>query len=131
MSGRDLVAVRARQGDDLELVTAVPALLRAAAGARVVGGAASLLVAAGGPRVLDAGFPEEYRPEAEAHSRVLEALHDADTTVDWFYLSPPASFGSHNPGRRTGTFRLGDDVLIADAPATPTSQAQICHCVRR
>jgi uncharacterized protein len=114
-----VVAIRVRQSDEVELVTAVPALLAAAAaaGARlgVVGGAASLLVAEGGPRVIDAGFPEEYRAEAEAHSRVLDALKGADTTVDWFYLSPPANYGAHNPGTKTRTFRHGADVLITDA----------------
>lgn len=114
-----VVATRPRQNDGIELVTAVPALLGAAEanGARlgVVGGAASLFVAEGGPRVIDAGFPEEYRAEAQAHSRVLDALKGANTSVDWFYLSPPGNFGSHNPGRKTGTFRLGTDVLIIGA----------------
>jgi putative NADH-flavin reductase len=88
-----------------------------AAGARigVVGPAASLLVAEGGPRVIDAGFPQEYRGEAEAHGRVLEALRAAGVTVDWFYVSPPFGFGAHNPGTKTGTFRLGTDVLVTDA----------------
>jgi putative NADH-flavin reductase len=114
-----VVAIRSRQNDGVELATAVPALLGAAEanGARlgVVGGAASLFLAEDGPRVIDAGFPEEYKPEAEAHSRVLDALKAADTPVDWFYLSPPANFGSHNPGKKTGTFRLGTDVLITSA----------------
>ncbi|ROO85391.1 hypothetical protein EDD29_2934 [Actinocorallia herbida] len=114
-----VIAVHAHQGDEPDLVEAVPGLLDAAAkaGARlgVVGGAGSLLVAEGGPRVLDTGFPEEYRPEAEAHARVLEALKDADTKADWFYLSPAGSFGSFDPGERTGAFRLGTDVLITDA----------------
>ena len=102
-----------------ELATTIPALLKTAeaSGARlgVVGGAASLFVAEGGPRVIDAGFPPEYRAEAEAHGRVLETLQSADTTVDWFYVSPPLGFGAHNPGTKTGTFRLGADVLITDA----------------
>jgi hypothetical protein len=114
-----VLAIRVLQDDGAELATAIPALLKAAeaAGARlgVVGGAGSLFVADGGPRVIDAGFPEEYRAEAEAHNRVLEALQAADTTVSWFYVSPPIGFGAHNPGTRTGTFRLGTDVLITDA----------------
>jgi putative NADH-flavin reductase len=114
-----VLAVRVLQADGAELATAIPALLTAAeaAGARlgVVGGAGSLFVADGGPRVIDAGFPEEYRAEAEAHNRVLDALRAADTDVDWFYVSPPFGFGAHNPGTRTGTFRLGTDVLITDA----------------
>lgn len=80
----------------------------------MVGGAASLLAAEGGPRVLD-NLPEEYKPEAEAHARVLDALRRASTTVDWFYLSPAASFGSWNPGEKTGMFRLGAEVLVTDA----------------
>src|ERR1700760_1045164 len=114
-----VLAIRVRQDDGAELATAIPALLKAAeaSGARigVVGGAGSLLVAEGGPRVIDAGFPEEYRAEAEAHNRVLAALRAAPTTVDWFYVSPPFGFGAHQPGTRTGTFRLGTDVLITDA----------------
>jgi putative NADH-flavin reductase len=135
--GAVVVAVRAHNNDAPDLETVVPALLDAAAaagappgivggarrplvaaaGARlgIVGGAGSLLVAEGGPRVLDSNFPEEYRPEADAHCRVLEALKQADTTVDWFYLSPAGSFGSYNPGKKTGTYRLGDDLLITDA----------------
>jgi uncharacterized protein len=118
VQGADAVVVATRpvQGDGLELAKAVPSLLAAAAeaGARVgvVGGAASLFVAEGGPLVIDAGFPEEYRAEAEAHARMLDALRNADTTVGWFYVSPPGNFGSHNPGTKTGTFRLGTDVLL-------------------
>jgi putative NADH-flavin reductase len=47
--------------------------------------------------------------------RVLEALQAVDTTLDWFYVSLPFGFGAHNPGTKTGTFRLGTDVLISDA----------------
>ncbi len=111
-----VIAIRSLQADGLELAEAVPQLLTAAAaaGARlgVVGGAASLYVAEGGPLVIDAGFPAEYRAEAEAHARVLDALRNADTPVDWFYVSPPGNFGSHNPGTKTGRFRLGTDVLL-------------------
>lgn len=35
--------------------------------------------------------------------------------MDWFYVSPAAEFGAWVPGERTGTFRLGSDVLVADA----------------
>jgi putative NADH-flavin reductase len=111
-----VVALPAHPADGPDLEITVPGLLEAVAGARlgVVGGAASLLAAEGGPRVLD-NLPEEYKPEAEAHARVLDALRRASTTVDWFYLSPALSFGSWNPGERTGKFRLGTDVLVTDA----------------
>jgi hypothetical protein len=111
-----VVALPAHPADGPDLEIAVADLLEAVAGARlgVVGGAASLLAAEGGPLVLDT-LPEEYKPEAEAHARVLDALRRANTTVDWFYLSPAASFGSWNPGEKTGKFTLGTDVLVTDA----------------
>jgi hypothetical protein len=118
VKGADAVVValpaHPADGPDLEIV--VPGLLEAVAGARlgVVGGAASLLATEGGPLVLDT-LPEEYKPESEAHARVLDALRRASTTVDWFYLSPALSFGSWNAGEKTGTFRLGTDVLVTDA----------------
>jgi hypothetical protein len=118
ISGADVVVVAlpAHPADGPDLETCIPELLEAVAGARlgVVGGAASLLAAEGGPLVLDS-LPEEYKPEAEAHARVLDALKRANTTVDWFYLSPAASFGSWNAGEKTGRFRLGTDVLITGA----------------
>ena len=111
-----VVAVPAHPADGPDLESVVPELLEAVEGARlgVVGGAASLLVTEGGSLVLDT-LPEEYKPESEAHSRVLDALRRASTTVDWFYLSPALSFGSWSPGEKTGKFRLGADVLITDA----------------
>jgi putative NADH-flavin reductase len=111
-----VVALPAHPAGGPDLDTIVSGLLDAVAGARlgIVGGAASLLAAEGGPLVLDT-LPEEYKPEAEAHARVLDALRRASTTVDWFYLSPALSFGSWNPGERTGKFRLGTDVLVTDA----------------
>jgi putative NADH-flavin reductase len=118
VAGADAVVValpaHPAHGPDLEFV--VPELLEAAGGARlgVVGGAASLLVSESGSLVLDT-LPEEYKPEAEAHARVLDALRRAGTTVDWFYLSPALSFGSWSPGEKTGKFRLGTDVLITGA----------------
>jgi len=99
-----VLPIRVLQDDGVELATAIPMLPKAAeaSGARigVVGGAASLFVAEGGPRLIDAGFPEKYRAEAEAHGRVLDALKSADTPVDWFYVSPPFGFGAHNPGTK-------------------------------
>jgi putative NADH-flavin reductase len=111
-----VVALPAHPADGPDLEFVVPELLEAVGGARlgVVGGAASLLVTEGGSLVLDT-LPEEYKPESAAHARVLNALRQAGTTVDWFYLSPALSFGSWSPGEKTGKFRLGTDVLITDA----------------
>jgi putative NADH-flavin reductase len=111
-----VVALPAHPADGPDLETAVAGLLEAVTGARlgVVGGAASLLATEGGPLVLDT-LAEDYKPEAEAHARVLDALRRSGTTVDWFYLSPALGFGSWNAGEKTGTFRLGTDVLVTDA----------------
>ena len=111
-----VVALSAHPADGPDLEVVIPELLEAVAGARlgVVGGAASLLATENGPLVLDT-LPEEYKPEAEAHARVLDALRRDRTTADWFYLSPAASFGSWNPGEKTGNFTLGTDVLVTDA----------------
>jgi uncharacterized protein len=123
-----VLAIRVLQDDGTELAATVPALLKAAAesGARigVVGGAASLLVAEGGPRVIDAGFPEEYRAEAEAHGRVLEALQSADTTVYWFYVSPRPGSARTTRGRGPAPSALAPTSSSPTPTGTPTSPAR-------
>jgi uncharacterized protein len=115
-----IVATHAVSEGQADLVTLVPGLLSRAAehGTRlgVVGGAGSLLVAPGGPRLIDTPeFPDAFKREASSHADVLEALRAADTQADWFYVSPAATFGSFAPGERTGHYRVGDDVLVTDA----------------
>ncbi|WP_066521230.1 NAD(P)-dependent oxidoreductase [Curtobacterium ammoniigenes] len=115
-----VVALHAIGSDGERLLDALPSLLDAAAsaGARLsfVGGAGSLVVADGGPRLFDTPeFPEAFAAEARAHAEILDALRNSDTPVDWFYVSPAAAFGSYNPGERTGAFRVGGDVLLTDA----------------
>ncbi len=106
------------EGDQL-LIEALPALTTAAiannARLSFVGGAGSLNVAPGGPRLVDTDeFPAEFKPEALAHGEVLNALRESDEQLNWFYVSPAATFGAWNAGERTGTFRLGGDELLAD-----------------
>lgn len=82
----------------------------------VIGGAGSLHVAPGGPRVYDTeGFPAEYKPESLEMGAVLDDLRASDESVDWFYVSPAGGFGAFAPGEHTGTFRVGGDVLLVDA----------------
>lgn len=82
----------------------------------VVGGAGSLHVAPGGPRVVDTPeFPEQFKAEALDHAAVLDELRATDPDVDWFYLSPAAVFGAHVPGRATGAYRTAGDVLVTTA----------------
>lgn len=114
-----VVALHAVGADGEQLIDALPVLVDAsvAAGARLsfVGGAGSLLVADNGTRLLDTPeFPEAFAPEARSHAAILEALRASAPSLDWFYVSPAASFGSYNPGERTGVFRVGGDRLMAD-----------------
>jgi len=82
----------------------------------VVGGAGSLLVAEGGPRVVDTpDFPDAYKGEALAHADVLDALRATDSNVDWFYVSPAAAFGAHAGVAPKGSFQVGGDILLTDA----------------
>ncbi|GAA3152497.1 hypothetical protein GCM10020255_031960 [Rhodococcus baikonurensis] len=94
----------------------------------MVGGAGSLLVAEGGPRVVDTpDFPDAYKGEALAHADVLDALRATDSNVDWFYVSPAAAFGAHAGVAPKGSFQVGGDILLTDAEGTPPSRAKITH----
>jgi hypothetical protein len=114
-----VVATPARAIDGKKLIDAVPALVRVARenGVRLsfVGGAASLHVAEGGPRLFDTPeFPAEYKEEAGSHAEVLGLLREQPEDLDWFYVSPAAEFGAWVPGERTEKFRIGGDVLLTD-----------------
>ncbi|MEA5358680.1 NAD(P)H-binding protein [Amycolatopsis sp., V23-08] len=114
-----VVATPARAIDGEKLIDAVPGLVRIARenGVRLsfVGGAASLLVAEGGPRLFDTPeFPDEYKEEAGNHAEVLALLREQPEDLDWFYVSPAAEFGAWIPGERRGEFRVGGDVLVTD-----------------
>jgi uncharacterized protein len=77
----------------------------------VAGGAGSLLVASG-QRLMDTeGFHEEWKPEAIAAAAALDVFRQADTDVEWSYVSPGALLA---PGERTGHYRLGGDELLVD-----------------
>ncbi len=115
-----VVALNAVQADGSELKDKFQPILdaAAAAGARlgIIGGAGSLRVADGGPALYDTpDFPDAFRAEARSHGQILESLRSGGTDVDWFYVSPAASFGGYNPGERRGTYRTTDDVLLTDA----------------
>jgi len=117
-----VVAVRfgpGGSGNDVKLIDAFPALTGAAAahGARlgVVGGASSLLVAEGGPRLLDTPeFPAQFKDEAGSAAEVLDWLRADATGAEWFFVSPAAAYGSYNPGVATGRYRVGGDILLTD-----------------
>jgi uncharacterized protein len=53
----------------------------------------------------------------------LEALKAAPLDVDWFYVSPPASFGAWVPAPDNGSYRLSEDVLLKDDAGNSTISA--------
>ena len=116
-----IIAVRAREADDGQRLLDVLGGIVAsciAHGTRlgVVGGAGSLQVSAGGPRLVDTpGFPAVAKPEALAHAEVLAALRESPPQLDWFSVSPSREYGSYAPGEATGRYVLGGDVLITAA----------------
>jgi len=121
----DVVVVSIRfapggSGAGAKLIEAFPALTAAAAanGTRlgVVGGAASLFVAEGGPRLIDTPeFPAQFKGEAGSAAEVLDWLRADGIEADWFFVSPAGAFGSYNPGVATGTYRVGGDILLTDS----------------
>ncbi len=93
-----------------ELFEALPENVRLG----VVGGAGGSLVAPGGPRLIDSGFPEEFKAEAFEAIGVLEDLQADTSGKDWFFVHPAGGFGAWAPGERTGTYRDGGQVLVTD-----------------
>lgn len=92
------------------LIEALPENVRVG----VIGGAGGSLVAPGGPRVVDSGFPDEFKDEALEAIGVLEDLQADQTGRDWFFVHPAGGFGAWNPGERTGRYRDGGDVIVTD-----------------
>jgi putative NADH-flavin reductase len=118
----DVVVVSIRFSPDeneLRLRDAIPTVSSACAAhdtrLGIVGGAASLHVTDGGPRLIDTPeFPDMFKGEAGSAADVLADLRTEATGVDWFFVSPAAGFGSYNPGVPTGKYRVGGDVLLSD-----------------
>lgn len=77
----------------------------------VVGGAGSLEVAPGVQVVDTPDFPEQWKQSALGARDALAMLKQ-ETQLNWTMLSPAALI---EPGKRTGTFRLGRDQLLVDA----------------
>lgn len=90
----------------------------------VLGGASSLLVSPGGPRLYDVSeVPDRVRPEVETGMALLDMLKTAPEDLDWFYVSPPVGFGAWAPAEEKGTYRLSDDVLLTDSEGRSTISA--------
>ena len=108
-------AVTQHQQPDM-LVDAARGLLQGMGRAGVarliaVGGAGSLEVAPGKRLVDTPDFHDEWKPEALAAAGALEVFRQADTPVEWSFISPGALLA---PGERTGHYRLGGEQLLAD-----------------
>jgi putative NADH-flavin reductase len=91
-----------------------------------VGGASSLLVEPGGPRVWDVTkdhVPDEVKPEVVTGLDILDDFRASPETLDWFYVSPPEKFGSWVPAPVKGEYRLGGDVLLRDEAGESTISA--------
>ena len=82
----------------------------------VLGGASSLQVSPGGPRLVDVRPPApEIAVEVHTGIALLDIMGSAPEQLDWFFVSPAASFGAWAPGEATGEYRTSDDVLLTDA----------------
>ncbi|MEK6985801.1 MAG: NAD(P)H-binding protein [Candidatus Thermoplasmatota archaeon] len=108
-------AISAPPNDLAVIVHAAKALVAGAreTGKRVVavGGAGSLEVAPGKLLLDSAQFPSFVRPVAAAHLDALKVFKEKGDDAPWTVVSPSAFI---EPGRRTGTFRLGTEQLISD-----------------
>jgi uncharacterized protein len=116
-AGAIVSAVAPTGGQPLSMLTdGARALIAGARTARVkrlvvVGGAGSLETPEGG-RVMDrAGFPDAWKPIAQAHADALQVYRTEAGGLDWTYLSPA---GVIQPGVRTGRYRTGGDRLVVD-----------------
>ncbi len=80
----------------------------------IVGGAGGLYVDSKHTiRVMDLeGFPEIYKPLANAHNQALDSLR-LRKDVKWTSLSPAGDFQAD--GIRTGEYKLGGDELILNS----------------
>lgn len=87
----------------------------------VVGGAGSLNLPDGTPvlETLRGHLPEAVVQEATGFRAFRDALKASD--LDWTFFSPSAMIA---PGERTGKFRTGTDILIADAEGKSAISAE-------
>ncbi|WP_144143014.1 NAD(P)-dependent oxidoreductase [Paraburkholderia sp. BCC1884] len=125
--GNDVVAsAYAPPPDDLGgLAKATRALVEGvrAAGLKrlvVVGGAGTLEVAPGKQLVDTDGFPDAYKAIALAHREAFEYYRGV-TDLDWTFFAPAALIA---PGERTGKFRTGATMLLADAEGNSRISAE-------
>lgn len=91
-----------------------------------IGGASSLRLEEGGPRLWDVThehLPAEVKPEIETGLAALELLQASPDSLDWFYVSPPQDFGAWLGTASKGRYELGGEVLLKDADGVSTISA--------
>ncbi len=132
VAGRDAVVVALSPRGDMagRLEAIVDDLVARLAGTSTrlgyVGGASSLHVEEGGPRLWDLSkdhLPDDVRPEIETGLHALELLRASPASLDWFYVSPPQDFGSWLGTATKGAYTLGGDVLLKDESGASTISA--------
>ncbi|WP_299932090.1 NAD(P)H-binding protein [uncultured Nocardioides sp.] len=131
-TGRDVVLVAVSPRGDMagKVEGVVEDLIARLAGTPTrlgyVGGASSLLTEEGGPRLWDVTedqMPDEVKPEVQTGLDAFAMLQDSPESLDWFYVSPPADFGSWLGTESKGAYVLGGDVLLRDADGASTISA--------
>jgi len=131
-AGRDVVLVALSPRGDMagKVEGVVEELVARLAGTPTrlgyVGGASSLLTEEGGPRLWDVTkdqVPDEVKPEVQTGLDVFALCQQSPESLDWFYVSPPAEFGSWLGTGSKGAYVLGGDVLLRDADGASTISA--------
>jgi len=129
-SDATVIAVSAGRGESAQpVIDAHRDLIAAAPTGRliVVGGAGSLLTPDGTRLVDTPGFPEEYKPEAQAFTEILDLYREAGSTLTWTFLSPAPEF-TDKP--RTGTYTeggdqpVGSEISVADFAVALVDEAE-------
>ena len=129
-SDATVIAVSAGRGESAQpVIDAHRDLIAAAPTGRliVVGGAGSLLTPDGTRLVDTPGFPEEYKPEAQAFTEILNLYREAGSTLTWTFLSPAPEF-TDKP--RTGTYTeggdqpVGSEISVADFAVALVDEAE-------
>jgi uncharacterized protein len=88
---------------DVHIATLLEAAKEAGARIGIAGGAGSLHVYAGGPKLEETlDFPDFLQPVAAAHRRALDVLAASDGAIDWFYLTATDPAATRKPALRAG-----------------------------
>lgn len=80
----------------------------------IVGGAGTLFVKPG-VRLVDTGtLPEAWLSGVKSLGEFYLNTLMKEQDIDWVFLSPAANLGNLQPGKRTGTYRVGKDDMLVD-----------------